>query len=940
MDKELSIIDGILLNLAGILRFYEFERSQYVNVLFLLKQFQTKTCEEEELKSSHEIFKKESNKELILIQEKIEKLEGKIGQIREEISCRSYSKEKLVSLFNALKSVDSLDDNSNLENILSPETLEKKELSLDPNLPIMEIREELNEDNEVISSEIKPYQSPESQLNTLLGRKKQNSSISEMASDMDSDGSKPQGPVGVLAEFKKANSVSGTGSDGKGKPGAGDFLPFTIREEIDEDGNIIKSSIARIPPMDPNNDGKVNQVTNDEKSTESEETKEIEDDQLAELFEDMGFTIPKISEVITPADSNSLEEDGSKKDNSDDVHENANDAILHVPLKDQSSLSDRIEVSPSYAISKEDLYTLELITDELNREENEDNGQAEDFEKENFVKEEEDSDDGEDDDYDDYQELEDYDMQKRVFTNMFGGKGQSMFAQQIMKLRNKEENNRLGAVVKEVKDDIADLNPKEVIKEVTADADVTFSKQKKPRKSNKSVSFNNVVDVKQVDDIWDDLRISNAEDELRARKESLSSSFFKRSRETVVEKDQKIDQDYQSMEPQKEVLMSDVVERQVIEYAPSSEALHHSSVFKTFDSIPTKINMPESEIKEDLVKISGKRGPSKFKLARVAEIGKKFQETHIPAETRAQLQDAADSILTRSNTKNSIKSKSKVLKTNLKSLSPTKSQLGSDIGSRRIEAPKEVNPLPVNPQSLIDEDYEIVRHETSEGLFDDDEDMPEDEFIVPQNEIHNGVLTDTEVKSSSTLTQNDISQNEFFPKYSPNKATPSTEVVGPSLDYKSISEDMDTMAKAYVLGLYDDDMHTTGEVIEELEDFKRHNQIVEDRDSVHLHERVTEINNDGKITEADKERPMVVSDIVENDMNEILEANSIPDDQLDIELNDETLTNEVALDYAKIRSNMIHKYKGGFKETEQEKEFVRPEGSEKVSRFKLARLGV
>ena len=925
MDKELSIIDGILLNLAGILRFYEFERSQYITVLRLLEQFQRETCEEEELKSSNDIFKKESNKETNLMQEKINKLEEKIDQIREEISSRSNSKEKLVSLFNALKSVDNFDENSKPKNIPQQEALAEKESPLDPNLPIMEIREELNDDNEIISSEIKPYQSPETQLKALFDKRKQKLPISDMDSDKQLNDLVPQKPTSVPTGSERANSIAKSGLDDKVDQETEKFLPFTIREEIDKDGNIIKSSMARIPPMKPNDD-RTHHIKTDENPTASDETKEIEDDQLAELFEDMGFTIPKFSEVITPEDSTSL-----KKENSNYLEEKANDTIIKAPLKDQSSSSDDIGVSPSYAISKEDLYTLELITDELNREENEDDDQLENLE------ETEDKEDYEDDDYDgdDNQEIGDYDIQKRVFTNMFGAKGQNMFAQQIMKLRNKGDNNDSAVIIQEVKDVLDDANLTEVIKE-TDDTDIKIAEQKKPKKN---VTFNNIVDVKQVDDIWDDLRLSNVEAELRERKEGSPSSFFKRSRGAIVEKHQNDDEDDHSAEPQKEFLMSDVIERQLVECAPSIEAVHHNNVFKTFDSIITKKNTPESKVKEDLVKISGKRGPSKFKLARVAEIGKKFQETHIPVETREHLQDAANLILMERNAKKFTESKS-VLKTNLKSLLPTKVQASVNTASRKIEAPKDVNPLPVNPQSLVDEDYEIVRHETSDGLFDDDEDMPEDEFIVPDNiEIHNGILSDKKEKSLSTSSQRETSQ-EFFPKYSANQETSNTEVVDTTLDYKSISEDMDTMAKAYILGLYDDDMHTTGEVIEKLEDFKRHNQIVEDRDSVYLHERVTEINNDGKVTNVEEERPMIVSDIVENDMNEILEANSIPDDQLDIELNDETLTNEVALDYAKIRSNMIHKYKGGFKETEQEKEFVRPEGSEKVSRFKLARLGV
>lgn len=919
MDKELSVIDGILLNLAGILRFYEFERTQHHTLLRLLKQFQKETCQEKELESSNEIFTKESNKEIQLLEEKIKSIDKKIEQIRTDISKRNDSREKLVSLFNSLKSIDSLDCLSAPEATQPQENFQGMNNSQAQSLPIMEIREELNEDGEVISSEIKPYQSPEEQLKSLFNKKQKGLSQEEKKEYTDSHSLSSK-----MSQRKSINSDEADSRtkkeklllDEKNDPNSENFLPFVIREEIDEDGNIIKSSMSRIPQMKPDNTEEANASDTHKESATCDESKEIDDDQLAELFEDMGFSIPKISEIQPHEEITGFSKAGNKNGHGKDEE----NSISKAPLKDEHSSDAASGASSSFPISRGDLYTLELITDELNREEENDEG----YEDESPAAEEEfEEDNGSDEEFDDY------DIQKRVLSNMFGSKGQNLFAQQLMKLRGQQKNTN-SSVAEEVRDVFESPKISEITPEVE-EVKTELCEQKNLKKVNKSVSFNSVVDIKQVDDIWDDIRRSNAEAELKERRNEAPTSFFKRSRGTIEECER---DEITSNSPQSEAIISDVIERQVVECA--SNPIQQTGVFKAFEAAPTDKNITNIDEKEKLVKLSGKKGISKFKLARVAEIGRKFQETHIPAETREQLQQAASLLIGDQNTVNK-----KVLKKNLKSLTP-KISIKNAEHSKKIEAPKDINPLPVNPQSLADEDYEIVRHEANDCLFDDDEDMPEDEFVVPEYmELKPQTLANAEKTQSNLALQNDSKEKDYFPDYLGDQKEPETNVIGTTLDYKSLSENMDTMAKAYVLGLYDDDIHTTGEVIEKLEDFKKHNQIVEDKNSSRLHERVDEINNQGKPTIVEKEdKPVLVSDIVENDLDEIMEANSIPDDQLDIELNDETLTTEVALDYAKIRSNMIHKYKGGFRETEKEKEFVRPEGSEKVSRFKMARLGI
>ncbi|ESW99546.1 hypothetical protein KL918_001521 [Ogataea parapolymorpha] len=146
-----------------------------------------------------------------------------------------------------------------------------------------------------------------------------------------------------------------------------------------------------------------------------------------------------------------------------------------------------------------------------------------------------------------------------------------------------------------------------------------------------------------------------------------------------------------------------------------------------------------------------------------------------------------------------------------------------------------------------------------------------------------------------------------------------------SLDYRAMQDDLDTMARAYTLGMYDDDIETHGEVIEKLDDFESHNKIVESK-PVELPEEP-----EGESEEEEDDDTVLVDKIVENEIDDA-------DEDPDIELADEVLEANVAMDYTRLRTKMIHQYNGGFQESEKEKEYE-PIEPVKTSRFKAARLG-
>lgn len=959
MEKELSIIDGILMNLAGIQRFYEFEYTQLSTLLGMLQQFRNETVEEEkELGQTSEIFERESDKEVTYMELKLKELNEKITKIKSDIASRAESKKKLMELFKALKSVDSLDT---LDNTKSQPKNDDTKTTGTESLPVFDIREELDDEGNVISSEVKPYGSPESQLEELLknnlgknlqgGRKAEkevdtapNKHTSlKPAKQPDAEKTSEIQPTSSNDSIKTPNGTACTRQNNNQvleETAESDFCPFVIREEIDEDGNTIKSSMARMPRMKP---------TEEEAKLlppeVTDENKDIEEDQLAELFQDMGFEVSKTAGV---------EELDTKASKIEVIDDEQDTTIEKIPLKGEE---EHLSNGQSYSVDTENYYTLELIADQLN--------QSEEYEEEEELITDDNVGDYEWPEIDGLNDFngktqtqidigeeqeeeendEDDEIQQKILSNMFGTNGHNLFKEKLISLRSQ---NRQGKDIlpDEVKIEKMTISQRPDVSELVQEIQDDPSNLR-PKKFKKSVSFNSTVDVKKVPDIWDDLRVSNAENEIIniKAKESASPSLFSRSvmqkKKTYVE-EEKVEEFDQ--ENSNDTVMSDVIERQIVESSPGPNSSSHD-VFKTFDSTTLRKsiddNMQSVIDKQNLTKLSGKKAPSRFKLARAAEMGKKFQETHVTAEVREQLQSLVSSV--KPAPKPKAQSTETGLKKNLKSLLP-RSSTGRSTGTA-IVTPKDINPLPVNP-SLQDEDYEIIRSETTEDLFDDDEDMVESEFVASQ-------ITDssTNVDNDSTAKYPDSdkigkSDDIYFPHYEKNTTEDNKEIIGTTLDYKSLSDDLDTMAKAYVLGLYDDDIETRGDVIEELGDFEKYNKIVEDREDKKLHERVGEINKkfedpDGKIEEIlEDDNPMVVSDIVENDIVEIMQANSIPDDQLDIELNDETLTTQVALDYTKMRSNMIHKYKGGFKETDQEKEFVRPEGTERISRFKMARLGI
>lgn len=150
-----------------------------------------------------------------------------------------------------------------------------------------------------------------------------------------------------------------------------------------------------------------------------------------------------------------------------------------------------------------------------------------------------------------------------------------------------------------------------------------------------------------------------------------------------------------------------------------------------------------------------------------------------------------------------------------------------------------------------------------------------------------------------------------------------------TMDYQSMQNDMDTMARAYVLGMYDDDIVTEGPVVDKLEDFEIINKIVEDKAA----------GGDATMT-ATKEDEEEEDEEDDGDiLQDVIERDTSLDPTEDAE--DTILAHEVQTNYHRLRRQLMQAREAGYRKTDAEMEFepIDEFGNPvKISRFRSARL--
>lgn len=247
-------------------------------------------------------------------------------------------------------------------------------------------------------------------------------------------------------------------------------------------------------------------------------------------------------------------------------------------------------------------------------------------------------------------------------------------------------------------------------------------------------------------------------------------------------------------------------------------------------------------------------------------------------------------------------------------------------------------PSPENQSTTNDiiEKFDTSQHEATDLIPESKVTTYEKQDEETLNQVKDQTsskIEEDEEKHLATTTQN--TTNEF------KEAT---------FDFQSAQEDMDTMAKAYVLGLYDEDIATHGPVVNELSDFEVLNKMltsmpeksttIKETSTPQTEDHVDEIlpaEEYGDDSD-DENGPIMTDDIIENDLTyDDTDLENIED-----EIYDSVLRQDVVNDYHKLRQKVIYKNnETGFRKSEKEMEFepIDENGNTiKMSRFKAARM--
>ncbi|KAF1905033.1 Bud27p [Saccharomyces cerevisiae] len=155
-----------------------------------------------------------------------------------------------------------------------------------------------------------------------------------------------------------------------------------------------------------------------------------------------------------------------------------------------------------------------------------------------------------------------------------------------------------------------------------------------------------------------------------------------------------------------------------------------------------------------------------------------------------------------------------------------------------------------------------------------------------------------------------------------------------NVDYHALGGNLDDMVKAYSLGLYDDDLEEDpGTIVEKLEDFKEYNKQVELlRDEI----RDFQLENQPVTMEEEENDGNVMNDIIEHEFPE-----SYTNDEDEVALHPDRLQEEVAIEYRRLKEATASKWQSSSPaaHTEGELEPIDKFGNPvKTSRFRSQRL--
>ena len=222
-------------------------------------------------------------------------------------------------------------------------------------------------------------------------------------------------------------------------------------------------------------------------------------------------------------------------------------------------------------------------------------------------------------------------------------------------------------------------------------------------------------------------------------------------------------------------------------------------------------------------------------------------------------------------------------------------------------------------RSVEDEVFErVVEDEVVERAVEDEvvERAVEDEVVerAVEDEVFERVVEDEIVNESISLDDDNAPANSqntkerkvpVIPKELSRyieKGEGGDKFPKAKIDYQSLNENLDDMVMAYSMGLYDDDVDDPGVVLEHLNDFKQYNEQVKELESEIAEFR---INNPmlSEDNEEDDDGP-IMTDIQEKD---IPESYGQDDNGDDYSLSQDQLAQSVAIEYRNMKEKLVNK---------------------------------
>lgn len=183
--------------------------------------------------------------------------------------------------------------------------------------------------------------------------------------------------------------------------------------------------------------------------------------------------------------------------------------------------------------------------------------------------------------------------------------------------------------------------------------------------------------------------------------------------------------------------------------------------------------------------------------------------------------------------------------------------------------------------------------------------------------------------------------SENFPNEVMEKVNDTQRTISlPTVDYNALGDNLDSMVQAYSLGVYDDDLdEDPGTLLEKVEDFKQYNEQVE---ALKSDIEAFRIDNPMQDEASDDDGPLV-SEILENEIPE--NYNEDPDE--DLALEPSRLNESIAIEYGRLRdvisakTNNANGVTSSRDDESKELEPINQDGEPiRLSRFKSQRLKI